>query len=289
MHALSNDARYNVTAGTLALTGKEITPEVRDESLTLLAEAIDVTLDPRKMSAKGNVRSTLLPPKKPSGNAAATKRPALLGDKEPVSIISNTLTYDEASKKAEYSGQTRLLQGQTTINADKLTLDETKGDLTATGKVVTNLVIANKQAEPGAKSKPTIARAETFSYSDDTRTATYTTSAQFAGDQGNLSAGKMELQLAKEENALDKLEANGAVTAIVDKRTVTGTRLTYSPTDDKYVVVGAPVKMISADCEETNGKTLTFWKASDRVVVDGNNEVRTQTKGGGKCTATPPK
>ena len=52
--------------------------------------------------------------------------------------------------------------------------------------------------------------------------ATYTTGAQFDGDQGNLSAGKLELQLAKAENALDKLEANGAVTAIVDKRTVTG-------------------------------------------------------------------
>ena len=59
------------------------------------------------------------------------------------------------------------------------------------------------------------------------------------------------------------------------------------PADDKYIVVGAPVKMIDADCQETSGKTLTFWKASDRVQVDGNNEVRTQTKGGGKCPATP--
>ena len=67
MHAVSNDATYSVTAGTLALTGKEITPEISDESLTLLAESIDVTLDPRKMTAKGNVRSTLLPPKKPAG------------------------------------------------------------------------------------------------------------------------------------------------------------------------------------------------------------------------------
>ena len=69
MRALSNDATYILTAGTLALTGKEITPEISDESLTLLAEAIDVTLDPRKMIAKGNVRSTLLPPKKPAGKA----------------------------------------------------------------------------------------------------------------------------------------------------------------------------------------------------------------------------
>jgi len=241
------------------------------------------------MVAKGNVRSTLLPPKKAAAGAPATKRPALLGDKDPVNILSTTLSYDESNKTAEYTGQTRLFQGATSINADKLTLDETKGDLTATGKVVTNLEITNKQAEAGVKPKPTIGRAENFTYADDTRMATYTTTAQFDGDQGHLSAGKLELQLAKVENALDKLEAIGGVTAIVDKRTVTGTRLTHSPADEKYVVVGAPVKMVDSECQETSGKTLTFWKASDRVLVDGNNEVRTQTKGGGKCTATPPK
>jgi len=288
MRAFSNDATYNVTAGTLALSGKEITPAIRDESLTLLAESIDVTLDPRKMIAKGNVRSTLLPPKKAAGNAQATKRPALLGDKDPVNILSATLTYDEAKKTAEYTGA-RLFQGATSINADKLTLDETKGDLSASGKVVTNLEIKNKQAEAAARPKPTIGRAETFTYADDTRMATYTTNAQFDGDQGHLSAGKLELQLAKAENSLDKLEATTAVTAVVDKRTVTGSRLIHSPAEDNYIVHGAPVRMVDADCQETSGKTLTFWKASDRVLVDGNNEVRTQTKGGGKCAATPPK
>src|SRR4030095_14407568 len=102
--------------------------EIKDEALTLLAEGIDVTLEPRKMIAKGNVRSTLLPPTKAAAGAVATKRPALLGDKDPVNILSTALTYDESSKKAEYTGQTRLFQGATSINADKLTLDETKGD-----------------------------------------------------------------------------------------------------------------------------------------------------------------
>ncbi|MBY0494253.1 MAG: LPS export ABC transporter periplasmic protein LptC [Cyanobacteria bacterium] len=288
MRAISNDATYDVAAGTMAMTGKDITPEIRDESLTLLAETIDLTLDPRKMIAKGNVRSTLLPPKKPAGNAPATKRPALLGDKEPVSILSASLTYDETNKNAEYTGQVRLFQGATSINADKMTLDEAKGDLAATGKVVTNLEIKNKQAEAGSKPRPTIGRAESFTYSDDTRKAIYTKNAQFDGDQGHLSAGTLELQLAKGENSLDRMEATGAVNAVVDKRTVTGTTLTYSPADDKYVVFGAPVKMVDAECQETSGKTLTFWKTSDRVLVDGNNEVRTLTKGGGKCQATPP-
>ena len=102
-------------------------------------------------------------------------------------------------------------------------------------------------------------------------------------------AAKLELQLAKGDNTLESMEATGTVSAVVEKRTVTGARLTYSPTDDKYMVFGAPVKMVDADCQETSGKTLTFWKASDRVVVDGNNEVRVLTKGGGKCVAAPPR
>ena len=295
LRATSGEARYEVNGGKLALLGQSPSPHIDSDTVAIDAVTIDVTLNPRTMTANGNVRSTLLPPKKPAAGTAEAKRPGLLAEKEAVSIISESLRYDEAARKADYKGKTILLQGQTTIHANTLTIDESKGDLTANGKVITNLVIAGKQDDtkeaaekPAAKHKPMIARAETFNYSDQTRMATYTTTAQLDGDQGNLSAGKLELQLAKGENTLERLDATGAVVAVVDRRTVTGTRLLYSAADDKYVVTGAPVKMVDADCQETSGKTLTFWKASDRVQVDGNNEVRTQTKGGGKCTAVPP-
>lgn len=284
LHATGSDARYNVTKGALALSGKP-GPHIDTEGLTIDAVTIDVTLNPRSMTAKGNVRSVLLPAK-PGGDDL--KRPALLAETDPVNIIAESLAYDEGARRADYSGGIVLLQGDTTIHANTMTVDQAKGDLTANGKVVTNLIIAGKDVAPGAKTRPTIARAETFTYSDQTRIATYTTTAQLDGEQGNLSAGKLELQLAKAENTLETLEANGAVKAIVDRRTVTGTHLTYSTNDDKYIVIGTPVKMIDAECQETSGKKLTFWKASDRVQVDGNNEVRTQTKGGGKCPATPP-
>lgn len=288
LHATSAEARYMVAAGTLALVGKGQVPHIDSDTVTIDAETIDITLNPRTMTATGKVKSVLMPAKKAGAKTAAVNRPGLLGDEEAVSIISAKLTYDETAKRADYAGQTTLIQGQTSINADTLTLDDTKGDLTANGKVITNLMIASKTDDGAAKQKPTIGRAESFAYSDQTRKATYTTSAQFDGDQGNLRAAKIDLQLAKDDNALERLDATGQVITVVDKRTVTGTRLTYSTSDAKYVVVGAPVKMIDAECQESNGKTLTFWKGSDRVQVDGHDEVRTQTKGGGKCPATPP-
>lgn len=286
LRATSADAVYNIANGSLALRGADRTPHLEDESLTIDANTIDVTLDPMTVAAGGRVRTTMLPAQPPAGGGPAPNRPGLLGDKEPVQIVSEKLAYDETARQADYSGQVRLIQGQTTITADAITLDESRGDLIANGKVVTHLQINEKDAP--AAGKPTVARAATFNYSDHTRIATYATTAQLDGDQGNLRAAKIELRLAKGDNTLEGLEADGSVTALVDRRTVTGAHLSYLPADDKYVVTGAPVKMVDADCQETSGKTLTFWKASDRVQVDGNNEVRTQTKGGGKCTPAPP-
>ena len=287
--ATSSLATYRIAAGTLALGGREgVTgPRIKDDTLTIDADAIDVTLAPRKMVATGNVRSALLPPGKPKGGGAAGKRPGLLGDKDPVNIIADSLTYDEASRRGEYKGKAVLLQGQTQINADALTIDESKGDLLAVGKVITSLAIVRKDAKAGTASPSTIGRGGSFTYTDQARRATYDIAAMLDGETGNLRAEKIEIVLAADDNSLARLDASEKVTAIVDKRTVTGARLAYVPADEKYVVTGAPVTMVDADCQELSGKTLTFFKASDRVQVDGNDEVRTQTKGGGKCATAP--
>jgi len=288
--ATSNLARYRILAGMLALSGKQgdADPQIKDEALTIDAETIDVTLNPRKMVANGKVRSALLPVKKATGAAPAAKRPGLLGDHDPVNIIANSLTYDETSRRGEYKGQAVLLQGQTQINADALTIDESTGDLIAVGKVITSLAIVRKDAQAGTPSPSTIGRGGSFTYTDQARRALYETAATLDGESGNLRAEKIEIVLAPDENALARLDATDKVTILVDTRTVTGARLTYVPADEKYVVTGAPVTMIDAGCQELSGKTLTFFKASDRVQVDGNDEVRTQTKGGGKCTTAVP-
>ena len=101
--------------------------------------------------------------------------------------------------------------------------------MTANGKVVTNLLITEKDA--AAKTKPTSPAPVRLPYPDQTRMATYTTTAQLDGDQGNLRAGKIELRLAKTENMLKGSKADGQVTALVDRRTVTGGHLSCLPGD----------------------------------------------------------
>lgn len=98
LHATSSDARYNVVKGTLALTGKGQVPHIDTDALTIDAETIDVTLNPRSMTAGGTVRSTLLPAQKATANAPETKRPALLAEKDPVNIICDSMSYDESAR-----------------------------------------------------------------------------------------------------------------------------------------------------------------------------------------------
>jgi lipopolysaccharide export system protein LptA len=207
--------------------------------------------------------------------------------------MADSLQYDEETRKGTYSGNARLFQGDTAIKGEQIVLDETKGDLSATSTipatpVTTILVIVDPDAAKDAKPTTTLVQAATFTYSDQTRQAIYETLVHMNGTQGDLRAGKITLFLDKEKNSLTKLDAVGLVTASVDKRTTTGNDLNYSAAEQSYVFHGAPVKMIDADCQETTGKTLTFFKSSARVIVDGNEEVRTQTKGGGKCPQTPP-
>ena len=282
LRAQSADATYGLKAGTLALRGATggTAPAVSDESLRIDAEAIDVTLSPRKMSATGRVRSTLQPSR---GRQSAGKRPGLLTDGDAVNVLAADMTYDEASRTTIFKGSARMLQGATVIQAETITLDEAKGDLTAVGSATTSLGIATTDGEAG---KPTLGRADSFRYTDESRRAVYETKAQFNSEAGDLQASRIELLLAKTDNQLDRLDAQGAVQVTLGVRRASGSRLVYRPADARYEITGTPGRFIDA-CNESAGRTLTFFRASDRVIIDGNEQSRTETRGG-KCPGTAP-
>ena len=98
-----------------------------------------------------------------------------------------------------------------------------------------------------------------------------------------MKAAKIELYLKPSGDELERLEAYDALTLREQNRTTTGLRMTFTTADEKYIVSGTPVTIIDQCGRETTGKTLTFAKASDSIVIDGSRQIRTQTKGGGKC------
>ena len=124
-------------------------------------------------------------------------------------------------------------------------------------------------------------------YDDASRTATYAKAARMSGPQGDVAADRLAIVLAEEGRTMERLEAYGAVTARVEGRDARGARLTHFASEGRYLLTGTPVQF-TEECRVTTGRTLTFFGAAGRIIVDGNEAGRTVTKGGGRCAAPPP-
>jgi hypothetical protein len=197
-----------------------------------------------------------------------------------------------------------LWQGDTAIRADSIAINQGTGDLLAIGEARSRLTL---------DSGLSIGQAAQIRYLDGDRIITYdsrlptaaaaapaggrggrgtalppapASRAQLSGVQGDLRAERIEIVLAEMASRADRLEGYGDVTAKVDARTATGSRLTYFASDERYLMTGTGTTQVKVveKCRAFTGRTLTFFKSTDRIIVDGNEEVRTQTTGGGSCS-----
>ena len=296
LRAVAVEARYQPEQKLLNLyAGGGVRPHVNDDRIYVEADAIDVGLEDHDMTARGNVRTSLSGGSSASrdGGGEGGRLPKLLKEGQPVSVNAERLEYSGAKNRAEYRGGAALVQGDTAIRGESIILDQQKGDLVASGSARSSLVLDAGRTE---------GRANDIRYDEARRILTYSSGgvapttpqgatvplAQVSGPDGDMRAERIEIVLEDAENAVDRVEAYNRVTIVLGPRTASGGRLTYHAQEERYVMAGAGVTPVSIreSCRETTGRTLTFFKSTDRTVVDGNDTRRTETK---PCTplATP--
>ena len=289
MTARAAVARYDPEKGTLALSGSEqgmTVPHAANEQIAVDAEKIDVTLEGPQVKAAGDVRSQLQPPKKsdaPGDTGNDVKLPSMLKQDQVVYVLADALDYDSASSKGKYTGSARLFQGDTSIKGKTILIDDKNGDLAVSGGVATSSILESVDKDKKATRTPSLASAKDLKYDDETRRLTYTGDAHLSGPDGDMTAGKIELYLKPSGNEIDRAEAYDGVTLREQGRKTVGNRLSYTAAEEKYIVTGAPVSITDTCGRENVGRTLTFIKSTDVIVLDGNGDVRTQNKSGGKC------
>lgn len=252
-------------------------PTVTDGSVSVAARTIQFGLTTRELSAETKVRSTLHP-RKNGRPGDRRKVPSVLSGDEPVNVTSNRLNYKGKGTPAEYSGNVTMWQGNDrTIKAPAIAIDDESGNLRATGGVTTSFPIQDANAKGGEK-KPqlTIGNSETFTYDDAKRLATYTGKSRISGPQGDVSGDRIELFLKEGANELERAEAygpNGVVQVREANRLATGSHLTYTAADDRYLMIGTPVEIVEekkGTCTRTIGTSVTFNRATERVTIDGS-------------------
>lgn len=287
-------ARYVLDKGTLELSGREPgreKPHVTHERFGVFATTIAIDLDGPDVNASGEVKSVLQPAKAGSESATAaadeSKMPSMLKRDQVVNVTSNELQYQASESRATYTGNALLWQGETSIKAETIVLDDKKGDLSGRGTVATSMVLDQASDKGGRERVRSTTTSKEFVYEEATRKATYTGDAHMNSAQGDMTAARIELYLKASGDQLDRAEAYEAVTLREKARKTTGARLTYYSADDRYVMTGSPVTVVDVCARETIGRTLTFHRTTDRIVIDGSEQIRTQTKGGGsQCSGS---
>jgi len=294
--AAALEVQYQPAKNMLNLAGtvNGDSPHVTDDQIHLEGRTIDVALDTHAMAAKGFVRTTLTGrrPSASEGEANSGRLPGLLKAGQAASINADELDYSGGKGRAIYTGNATLVQGDTAIRGDRITLDQEKGDLVASGAARSTLVLGTGRTD---------GRANEIRYDEAARTVTYSVpkdiptnelgtkvpKAQVSGPDGDLRAGQIDIVLAREANNVERLEAYTRVNMALGERTAVGGRMTYHADEERYVMSGdgtTPVS-IRESCRETTGRNLTFFKSTDRIIVDGNETRRTETR---PCTSPQP-
>lgn len=269
------NARYEGARGVLVLTGD---PELVDEvdRTELRAKTIEITNATGDVRAQGRVRQTR--GARSLGAGAPTKGGGFLSGEEAVSVIvADRLDYVAKDRRARYEGGALLRSGQDEVRADALVLEEPSPDarrLVATGNVVSLL---QPQGKPDAKTPPAPVegKAGEMVYEAARREIVYAGAVTMRQGDIKTRSPKATLQLTEDGRDLLTLVAGEPAEIEQGKRRATGNRATYTPATETVVMVGDKV-VLQDPGQQIEGRTLTFHVGDDKIVVDGQEQVRTE-------------
>jgi LPS export ABC transporter protein LptC len=260
-------------------------PHVSDGRVSVEARTIQMMLTAQRIKADTRVRSMMISQSKPKPGETAVKMPSMLKQDQPVNVTSNRLDYDSGNSVAIYEGNARLWQDpDTQISGDKLVLEDKTGNLHATSKVVTSMIITestNAKDTKGTKDtkdtkergEPTNTTADELLYEDGKHKATYTGSVHMSGPSGDVTSDRLELFLAEQGGELERAEADGNVVSRQEARRAYGRHLTYNAKTDEYTMTGTPVKIYEdtvPDCKVSEGAIATFQRTGSTMTVSGS-------------------
>ncbi|MGH9781284.1 MAG: LptA/OstA family protein, partial [Candidatus Acidiferrales bacterium] len=269
----ANQARMLRSANQITLTGAA---SVADSTSRSSAEQIEINQKTGQVHAAGNVITTYFGNRKKPGAPEAN-------------ISADQMNGSSATNHAVFSGHARFWQGNDVLQADTIEFWRDQNRAEARGNVVGAFPEPLPSASK-AKSKadaPTVwqVRAPKADYNDDAGKGDGTikliggVAAQ--SSEGSISSQTLTLFLSAASNRQQKLDravALGNVRIEQNGRIGTAERGEYIASDGKFTLSGGKPALSDGSGNTTTGRELTFFLASDTILVDSQKGPRTITK-----------
>jgi lipopolysaccharide export system protein LptA len=280
--AWGDRARYTPADQVLILTGS---PRVTDGGMTTTANSMRLSRATGDAFADGNVKTTYSDLKPQPGGA-------LLSSSSPIHVSARSMTVHGTSAIALYTGDARLWQDANVVEAQSIEFNRDHRSMVALGSVAsqnvsTVLVQTDRSENNTGKSIPIAITSARLTYADSERKAHFEGDVVAKGAEVTITAKKMDAFLRARGSAnqppagagkLDKIVAQEQVVITQPNRRASGDLLTYTASDDKFVLTGGPPSIFDAEHGKITGVSLTFFRHDDRVLVEGNNSSPTVTQ-----------
>jgi lipopolysaccharide export system protein LptA len=281
--AWGDRARYTPGDQVLILTGS---PRVADGGMTTTANSMRLNRTTGDAFAEGDVKTTYSDLKPQPGGA-------LLSSSTPIHVTARAMSVHGTSAIALYTGDARLWQDANAVEAQSIEFNRDHRSMVAVGsaasQTVSTVLVQTDRSKEGAseKSTPVAITSSRLTYADSERKAHFEGNVLAKGADIVIAAKKMDAflqargsvnQLLSGAGKLDKIVAQDQVVITQPDRRATGDLLTYTASDDKFVLIGGPPSIFDAERGKITGVSLTFFRHDDRVLVEGNNLSPTVTQ-----------
>ncbi len=289
------DARHATmvkSTDAITLTGA---PLVSDSETRTTATKIEIQQDTGAIAANGNVRTTYLSTSTPSPQSA---NPSI--GPGPAHISSDNLTGSGKEGHLIYTGRARMWQGDSVVVAQVIELWREQQKIEARENVVA--VFPQAPAASDGPAAPVLwkVRAPVLTYWSDAGRAHLEGGVHADSPDESIQAHTLDLFLTPPRPApalapaaapakisapvsqsgrqLDHAIALGDVHVHDRDRTGTSERADYTAADEKFVLSGGQPTLTDASNDTTTGRSLTFYRASDTILIDSDAGSRTLTR-----------
>ena len=310
--AWADKALYTPVDQILVLTGK---PRVSEGGMITTGNTIRINRVTDDAFADGNVKSTYSDLKEqPNGALLASSSPIhvtaakMTAHNSPAVALyeGNARLWQDANiieaPSIQFDRERRSLvaQGNAAQPVSTVLVEEKLSQASDMGMAKNQPVKHQHRGENKSNKKPeekldqdspvTITSTK-LTYADADRQAHYTGGVTAKGIGFEATADEMDAYLLPRSQAstnqslsgpgrLDRMVAKGHVVIRQPDRRAEGQTLVYTASDDKFVLTGGPPSIFDAERGKITGVSLTFFRADDRVLVEGkaSTPVITQTR-----------
>jgi lipopolysaccharide export system protein LptA len=310
--AWADKALYTPVDQILVLTGK---PRVSDGGMITTANTIRINRVTDDAFADGSVKSTYSDLKEqPNGALLSSSSPIhvtaakMTAHNSPAVALyeGNARLWQDAniieapSIQFDRARRSLVAEGNTTQPVSTVLVEEKLNHSNDPGTGKSGSAKAQHKGENKSNKKteekldqdsPVTITSAKLTYADADRQAHYTGGVTAKGTGFEATADEMDVYLLPRSQVstnqsfsgpgrLDRMVAKGHVVIQQPGRRAEGQTLVYTASEDKFVLTGGPPSIFDAERGKITGVSLTFFRADDRVLVEGkaSTPVVTQTR-----------